>query len=536
MSLLLPFVFQWALGGFFSSGLIMLWSLLALVASPSFQSAKSSIIWLVLYLLLTIISALYEDFFFAFKPAILADQSLLFISLNSAVVGAIVFALVVFFVERSNVAQKEANKANESLKEQQELLFHQKAKLQSAIVETNSIIRKALNTGDFDVRMATEDKEGEWQELAVSINNLFDAVVTPLTVVRHIANSMSEGDLTNRFQEDAKGQVLLLKDSLNESLDQFSDLLTQIRHRADDIDKSSEDMRHASEEMSHGTSEINTAINEISHGATDQLSKVDEASSLISTLAQSAKGIDQQAQSISEKALDGVNRSDQAIQKVKILTEEVSKNFEFSNNVLENCKVLTEEAQSISGFTKLISSIAAQTNMLSLNAAIQAADAGEQGKGFAVVAEEIRQLAERARGSVVEIENLITGIQDRISSTQETVINMNGSIGQSKESSVKLEGEFVEMLDGMQVVVNESQTISDATQQQSSDLEAIVKLTENIVSIAEETAASSTNVADSANGLSTGMSDYIQKNHRLLEIARDLRLKTQKFQLAKEKE
>ncbi len=529
LSLMLPFLFQWSLGGFFSSGTIMLWALLALVASPSFQSPRSSIIWLVLYIFLTAFSAVFEDFFYTFKPDILGDQSLLFVSLNAGVIGSIVFFLVVYFVQRSNDARSEVQMTNADLKNQRQLLFDQKDTLQSAIVETNEIIKEAVNTGNFDVRMNVEDKVGEWQDLAKSINRLFDAIVTPLNIVRHIAGCMSKGDLSHRYEDDANGQILLLKDSINESLDQFSELLKQISYRTNDIGKSSEEMQQTSQQMNQGTTEINTAIGEISHGSTDQLMRMDEASNLISTIADAAKSIDSQAQAINKKAQDGVNRSDKAIKSVRELTEEVGKNYESSNVLLENCRILTEESKSISSFTGLIREIAAQTNLLSLNAGIQAADAGEHGQGFGVVAEEIRLLADRAKGSVEEIDGLITGIQNRIVATQETVAMMNGSIEQNKEVSEKILDDFTELSEGLRAVDDESKIISEATRQQNDDLGEIVKLTENIVTIAEESATSSKEVAAATTGLSTGMDAYTVKSQELLEIARELNEKTKRF-------
>ncbi|MFK7953975.1 MAG: hypothetical protein AB8B73_14100 [Ekhidna sp.] len=116
ISLLLPFMFQWSLGGFFSSGLIMLWAILALVASPSFQSKRSSVIWLVLFLGLTAGSAIYDDSFYQSKPEILADHSLLFLTLNAAVISSIVYGLVIYYVSRSDQAQEEVKKSGEKLR------------------------------------------------------------------------------------------------------------------------------------------------------------------------------------------------------------------------------------------------------------------------------------------------------------------------------------------------------------------------------------------------------------------------------------
>lgn len=132
ISLLLPFMFQWSLGGFFSSGLIMLWAILALVASPSFQSKRSSVIWLILFLGLTAASAIYDDTFYQSKPEILADHSLLFLALNAAVISSIVYGLVIYYVSRSDQAQEEVKKSGEKLRSLYANLKQKNAALEKA--------------------------------------------------------------------------------------------------------------------------------------------------------------------------------------------------------------------------------------------------------------------------------------------------------------------------------------------------------------------------------------------------------------------
>jgi len=94
-SLLLPFLFQWLLGGFFPSGMVMLWSVLALIASFTFQSIFISSIWLVFFLILSITSGIFNDYFQSFKPEILPDASLLFSGFNFFLSSSMLFGLVI---------------------------------------------------------------------------------------------------------------------------------------------------------------------------------------------------------------------------------------------------------------------------------------------------------------------------------------------------------------------------------------------------------------------------------------------------------
>ncbi len=141
ISLLLPFLFQWSLGGFFSSGLIMLWAILALVASPSFQDGRSSIIWFLLFTAGTGISYWYDDYFITLKPAILPDQSLVFLVLNTIVISGIVYGLVLYYVRRSYNAQKEVRLSNAKLKKVYSQLKEKNMELELAkkeLLDSNS--------------------------------------------------------------------------------------------------------------------------------------------------------------------------------------------------------------------------------------------------------------------------------------------------------------------------------------------------------------------------------------------------------------
>ena len=107
ISLALPFLFQWSLGGFYSSGFIMLWAVLSLIASLSFSKSKNAVIWLALFLVLTIASYYLDPWFVSNKPDILADQSLAFTTINICMIITIVFFLVAFFVNQQQLAQTE---------------------------------------------------------------------------------------------------------------------------------------------------------------------------------------------------------------------------------------------------------------------------------------------------------------------------------------------------------------------------------------------------------------------------------------------
>ncbi|WP_258098569.1 coiled-coil domain-containing protein [Marinoscillum pacificum] len=116
ISMALPFMLQASLGGFLPSGMVMLWSILALLASLSFEKMRYAMIWLVLFVTGTVFLYLYDDVFYQFKPEPLSDVSLGFLALNAVIISSVVFALVYFFVVLSQEAQHELVSSNDMIR------------------------------------------------------------------------------------------------------------------------------------------------------------------------------------------------------------------------------------------------------------------------------------------------------------------------------------------------------------------------------------------------------------------------------------
>lgn len=142
ISLILPFVFQWSLGGFMSSGMIMLWSVLALVASLSFEKSSTAFVWLGLFVACTVASYFMDDYFAANKPEVLPSQSVLFMALNAGIICSVVFGLVMYLVSLNSDARREladsntmVRRLNLTLKKRYLELEQAQAKLQMAYKE-----------------------------------------------------------------------------------------------------------------------------------------------------------------------------------------------------------------------------------------------------------------------------------------------------------------------------------------------------------------------------------------------------------------
>lgn len=405
--------------------------------------------------------------------------------------------------------------------------------LRSVIDETNEVVQHAEGEGDLTSRMNPEDKSGAWKELSESINNLLGSVSKPFAVLNEIANRMAEGDLTVRYTEEAKGDILNLAENLNKALTNLDELLDGIVKNANIIGDASMEMLSASEEMNTNTGEIASAIAEMSSGAQTQVSKVDESSNLVENIQRAANSMSSQAEGINAAAHKVSESSETGLKMVNKVGFSMKDIKAFANDTNQSIQVLTERSNEITRVLGIITDIASQTNLLALNAAIEAAQAGDAGRGFAVVAEEIRKLAEDSRNSAREIEKLITDVQHDTAAAAKVIEVMNESILGGESASNDASEAFREIASSSNQNLEISKQILEATKDQMDSIRNVVSITEGIVVIAEETAAGTEEVASSATQLSAGMESYTKRSEEVTDIARMLKEKVGMFKLSK---
>lgn len=309
-------------------------------------------------------------------------------------------------------------------------------------------------------------------------------IIIPLNQTLQVAERVASGDLSHNLKserQDELGQLQRAMQSmtvgLRELIGGISEGVTQIASAAEQLSAVTEQTSAGVNSQKVETDQVATAMNEMAATVQEVARNAEEAS-------EAAVAADQQAR-------EGDKVVGEAIAQIERLAAEVGNSTEAMGH-------LKRESDKIGSVLDVIKSVAQQTNLLALNAAIEAARAGEAGRGFAVVADEVRSLAQRTQKSTEEIEELIVGLQ---SGTQQVATIMDNSRGLT-DSSVELTRRVGNALGNITRTVSTIQAmnsqIATAAEQQSAVAEEINRSVLNVRDVSEQTSAASEETAASS--------------------------------------
>ncbi|MCW8899174.1 MAG: methyl-accepting chemotaxis protein [Gammaproteobacteria bacterium] len=322
-------------------------------------------------------------------------------------------------------------------------------------------------------------------------------ILTSLTKLKCVMDNVeSDNDLSIRSNNNSKDEIGNMSSAFNKMLEKFEALIQQIQ-------SSSVQLAAASEEVSAVAQESSNSILQ-QRSETDMIATaMNEMSATVQEVANSAESAAGAAHSANNDAQGGSAIVKNTARVIAQLVADVAD----ASNVIHQ---LERDSENIGSILDVIKNIAEQTNLLALNAAIEAARAGEQGRGFAVVADEVRTLASRTQESTQEIEEMITKLQNGAKHAVEVMVKGQNQAVEG-EQQAKEAAESLEAITRAVSTISEMNThIASAAEEQSATADEMNKNIINISQVSEQTASGSEQTTIAANELAKLASDLQQ--------------------------
>ncbi|MDP4081796.1 MAG: methyl-accepting chemotaxis protein [Bacillota bacterium] len=368
--------------------------------------------------------------------------------------------------------------------------------------------------------------------LSISIGLLMTRLITkPIKDIQALFAETEQGDFTVKGTYQSKDELGLLTASFNKMVAGVRSIIETVGETSHQVASSSQELSASADESTKASEYISTTIQELAVGSDQQVESVENSRTVIKGMTEFAGRISSSAEKAAATADQTAKMSLEGTKAIDKVSAQMQSINETVVSLSEAFKHLTERSNEIGNITEVITSIAEQTNLLALNAAIEAARAGEQGKGFAVVADEVRKLAEQSAQSAEQITRLITIIQNDTKQTMNSVISATGEVKEGLVVVHEAGGAFQKIENSITEVVTQINDVTNLVKNLTAGTSEIETAISGVKEVAETAAGSTQTVSAATQEQLASMEEIAAASQILAQNAEELQHLIQKFKI-----
>ncbi len=338
-----------------------------------------------------------------------------------------------------------------------------------------------------------------------------------LAIIAQAAMAVAEGDLTTEVpdyrQKNEIGSLVRAIKSLASSL---KELVMNVADATRRLLGSSKELEDVSASLEESIVQLNDATSQLADAAQSQANDATSAAESVSQITTTVSSIMDRAKTSERNVSETIEALSENAESVVSISESLHRQVEEMAKLVQSVKQLGDMAENISGIVDTVTEIAEQTNLLALNAAIEAARAGEAGRGFAVVADEIRKLAERSEESASDIRSILRGLVEKIEEVVQSITERFRVLEAEGNKLKSVASQTKELGEKSQIILASIQEIIDAIGEVEEQIRVVSTAVEQMAAVAEENSAT-------AEEISASTASMEEMSKKLMKSVEDIR-------------
>ncbi len=354
-------------------------------------------------------------------------------------------------------------------------------------------------------------------------------VVRPLRQLIELMKLGSEGDLSIRAQIRSKDEIGFLSTSFNQMVEQLNRLVVETSDLSQKVMTMSSELSEVAGKNSMAIKEVSAATEQIASGASTLAMDAEKGNELSLGIRQQMQHVMASNVEMGQSADEVRKRSMQGADFMNVVIDKTRQSEEMTRTMVDKVAQLKENTQSIHQILEMLDHISKQTNILSLNAAIEASRAGEAGKGFMVVADEIRKLADQSKQSIGVVAQITDQIRNEIDTTAQVLEDAYPIFQEQTESVEQADAIFKNVSSQMEDFINKLEQVTDSLQQLDESQQILSEAMTNVSAVSQQSSATTEEVASLCSEQLSASEGLVKLSNELEKFSYSLKQSLEQF-------